>query len=103
MNCSVKKNSEFYMELSKLIRTIPAPASVVFDVITYKKACGDYQTALFYVGEILSNHATYEKWKSQLGKGTVDDDFILQCKDNMETNMEKLRSFIKERSEEGWE
>lgn len=67
----MKKTSEFYVELSKLIKTIPAPASVVFDVMTYKKACEDYQTALFYVGEILSNHATYEKWKSQLGKGTV--------------------------------
>lgn len=99
----MKKTSEFYVELSKLIKTIPAPASVVFDVMTYKKACEDYQTALFYVGEILSNHATYEKWKSQLGKGTVDDEFIMQCKDNMDDYMEKLRTFVKERSEEGWE
>lgn len=52
----MKKTFEFYVELSKLIKTIPAPASVVFDVMTYKKACEDYQTALFYVGEILSNH-----------------------------------------------
>ena len=99
----MKKTSEFYVELSKLIKTIPAPASVVFDVMTYKKACEDYQTTLFYVGEILSNHATYDKWKSQLGKDTVDDEFILQCKDNMDDYMEKLRTFVKERSEEGWE
>lgn len=30
----MKKTSEFYVELSKLIKTIPAPASVVFDVMT---------------------------------------------------------------------
>ena len=33
----MKKTSEFYVELSKLIKTIPAPASVVFDVMTYKR------------------------------------------------------------------
>jgi len=97
------KKSSFYMELSKLVKAIPAPAPVVFDAIIYKKACEDYQTALYYVGEILSNHAIYEKWKRSLGKGAVDDEFILQCKDNMDDYMEKMRVFVNERSEEGWE
>ena len=97
------KKMELHQELAALCKAIPAPASVVFDVTTYKKACEDYQTALHYVGEVLSNFATYEKWKSQIGKGTVDDEFILQCKDNLEDYMDRFRSFVEERSKEGWE
>ena len=99
----MSKKTEFYLELAALCKAPPAPASVVFDVTTYRKACEDYQTVLHYVGEILSNYATHEKWKSQLGKGTVDDEFILQCKDNLDDYLLKLKEFVEERSKEGWE
>ena len=97
-----KSNVELLMEIYNLIKAIPAPATTVLDVTTYQKSCRDYQEAMYFISTILTNYATYEKWKSRLGKGELDDDYILDCKDNVDEYLQKFKQFVNERQEEGW-
>lgn len=91
------------MELVETVRKVPTVSSVVTDVSIYRVGVKDCEYALQKVSDFLTTFCTYQRWKGKLNTGDVDDEFILECKNNYEKALEDMKSFIDTRSKEAWQ
>lgn len=97
-----KQENEFIHEVVTLMSKCPQASPNPYDMTGWIHAARDYEKIHKLVYSCLSNFAFYSTWKSKLGTGEVEDDWIIMSKEKYQEKFDELKGFVDKRVKEGW-